>query len=368
MELSKMDFKNIIFHDTETTGADPEDRIIESAHIYFDKKGKLEYREDLNKPPLPIKPAAAMTHGYTNKMVANKPAFEETESFSFLSEKSKDATTYYVAHNSPFDIGMLSKEGIEWDPQFIIDTLKVSQHLYQDSDEVEMFKLQYFRYLFEFDDQDWFQEAMDMFGLTEIKPHTALSDIFILWLFYAKMKTDFNLSNDEMVRLSQTPVLEKKIKFGNIFPKKDNPKTGEKAATYEGIVLSTYKKFGKDTPGYEYLDWAANNMSLSADREYSIKHALAYGVLFGTMPTEKYKSYLYWGIVFVFSTEEIEQALSMLKQDSSFKRFLFESSVNKFENFKATLPMELDAEQEEELKKKSFFNNFVMKYRKDFLV
>jgi len=353
--LKNNEYKNIVFHDTETTGVEPEDRIIESAYIHFNEKGSLNYLEELNQAPVKIKPAAAMTHGYTNKMVEGKPSFNKTKGSQFLTEKSTDGKTFYVAHNAPFDIGMLSKEGIEWDPAFVIDTLRVAQHIYQDNEEVEMYKLQYFRYLFEFDDQPWFKEAMDIIGLDEIKPHTALSDIFILWLFYAKMKHDFGLSNLDMVRLSQTPVEERKLNFGNIFPK------GE--FSYAEVVKKTYQQYGKVKNGYDYLDWAANNMNMSADREYSIKKVLAENVLNGFIPLgNKYKQYLYWGILYTFDSEEISKALVLLGQKESFREYLLETSLKKFEEFKNSLT-DMSAEQEQEFKNKKFMNNFVVNYR-----
>jgi len=304
MDIRKINFENLVIHDTETTGVEPEDRIIESAYIYFNEKGKLSFLEELNKAPVKIKPAAAMTHGYTNKMVEEKGPFEKTKGAKFLQKKSNDGKTFYIAHNAPFDLGMLKKEGIEWDPAFVIDTLRVSQHMYQDNEEVEMYKLQYFRYLFEFEDQPWFKDAMDIVGLDEIKPHTAMSDIFILWLFYAKM-----------VRLSQTPVEEKYLNFGNVFEKG--------TMTYEEVVHATYQQYGKVKNGYDYLDWAVNNMNMSADREFSIKKALAKGVLSGFIPNaQKFTSYLYWGILFTFDSEEISKALVLLNQKESFRDYV----------------------------------------------
>ena len=361
MDIRKFKFENLVIHDTETTGVEPEDRIIESAHIYFNGRGQLSFLEELNKGPVKIKPAAAMTHGYTNKMIEKEGPFNKTESFKFLKKKSNDKKTFYIAHNSPFDLGMLSKEGIEWDPAFVIDTLRVSQHMYQDNEEVEMYKLQYFRYLFEFDDQPWFKDAMDIVGLDEIKPHTAMSDIFILWLFYAKMQYDFGLTNEDMVRLSQTPVNEKYLKFGNVFEKG--------TLTYDEVVHARYQQYGKRKNGYDYLDWAVNNMNMSADREFSIKKALAFGILSGFIPNaQKFTSYLYWGILFIFDSEEISKALIMLNQKESFREYLLNASINKFEKFKESLPEDFTAEKEQELKNKKFLNNYVVNYRKHIIM
>lgn len=73
-----------IYHDTETTGIASEDRIIETAHLLVEKGELKQHIEELCKAPVKIKPAAAMTHGYRNRDVENKPSFEKTKSASEL--------------------------------------------------------------------------------------------------------------------------------------------------------------------------------------------------------------------------------------------------------------------------------------------
>ncbi len=75
-----------------------------------------------------------MTHGYRNRDVVNKPSFESLESNSKLREYEA-AGDYYIAHNAPFDIGMLKKEGLLWNQDRVIDTLQVAKHLYKENDE-----------------------------------------------------------------------------------------------------------------------------------------------------------------------------------------------------------------------------------------
>jgi len=361
LDLSSMKFQNLLIHDTETTGVAPEDRIIESAYIYFAPRGKLSYLEELNKAPIAIKPAAAMTHGYTNSMVEDLGPFEKTKGSKFLDKKSNDGKTFYIAHNSPFDLNMLQKEGINWDMTHVIDTLRIAQHLYQDLDEVEMYKLQYFRYLFEFDDKPYFKEAMDIVGLTEIKPHTAMSDIFVLWLFYAKIRSDFNLSNEQMVQLTSTPVIEKKLNFGNIFEKG--------TMSYDEVVRATYSQYGKTKRGFDYLDWAVENMGMSLDREYTIKKAMSEALICGDVDyKEKHQSLLYWGIMYVFNNEQISLALAMLKQKDNFRQFLITTSEKKFEEYMEQDRTNLTSDEEQELKNKVFMNAYVKNYRKDIIL
>lgn len=305
-----------IYHDTETTGVAGEDRIIETAHLKIKNGVLIEHLEELCNPKtVKIKPAAAMTHGYRNSDIKDKHDFKELKSANSLIEMSTKKDCYYVAHNAPFDLGMLQKEGISWPKKRVIDTLRVARHLYMDDEKIEMYKLQYFRYVFENEDgTDEFEllekEYMKKLNITHIQPHTALSDILVLWIFHEKLAKDFNLSADDMVALSLTPVLEKTIQFGNIF---------EKNKPYEQIMNESYFQFGKTKKGYEYLMWAVENMSLSLDREYSLKYYLSKGLINKQISSiSQNLKYLNWGILFSFNEKEIEFALSLQSKESDY--------------------------------------------------
>jgi DNA polymerase III epsilon subunit-like protein len=305
-----------VYHDTETTGTAGEDRIIETAHLKI-KKGVLEeHLEELCNPKtVKIKPAAAMTHGYRNSDIKDKPEFKELKSANSLIEMSSKKDCYYVAHNAPFDLGMLQKEGISWPKERVIDTLRVARHMYMDDEKIEMYKLQYFRYVFENEDgTDAFEhlekDYMKKLKITHIQPHTALSDILVLWIFHEKLSKDFNLSADDMVALSLTPVLEKTIQFGNIF---------EKNKPYEEIMNESYFQYGKTKRGYEYLMWAVENMDLSLDREYSLKYYLSKGLINKQISSiSQNLKYLNWGMLFSFNEKDIEFALSLQKKESNY--------------------------------------------------
>lgn len=350
----------IIIHDTETTGILPEDRIIESAYIHIEN-GKVEFKEELNKAPVPIKPAAAMTHGYTNKMVENLGSFKSTEGFRDLQDFALNGAVY-VAHNAPFDLTMLEKEGLIWNNN-VIDTLRVAKHMYQDHPEVEMHKLQYFRYLFEWDDQPWFKGFMDRLEVDEIKPHTALSDVLILWIFLEHMMDEFNLKVEDMIELSKQPILEKRINFGNIFKKKED--------TYEWIIENTYFQYNKEKNGYEYLDWACTSMeNLNMDTEYSIKYHMAYGVLEKKIPmTNTYKKYLNWGIMFCFSDKEIRIALEMMGEPNTFRKAAFNSVLKRQEELGVRIRSsdEINEKDVEALRKSTFMTSFMIASRSKLL-
>ncbi len=72
---------NIIFCDTETTGNTEKDFLCQIAY-----KTDKENFAGLYKPPVKIPPEASAVHHITNKMIADKPAFQESEDYKKIKE------------------------------------------------------------------------------------------------------------------------------------------------------------------------------------------------------------------------------------------------------------------------------------------
>lgn len=373
-----------VFNDTETTGIGEEDRLIESAHAHVNANSNklIKFVEELcSVGDLEIDPGAGMTHGYTYQDIQDKVPFSETESYKDLTSFAKDPNCYYVAHNAPFDIGMLKKDGVEFDKSRVIDTLKLAKHLldrdlrelpigkyiFSDKekfDKPQRFALQYFRYYF----LPYFEKKepkyMKMFGVEEIRPHTALSDILVLWIFMDLLVEEFGLSQEEMVRLTQTPALEQTISFGSVF---------ERGTPYEEIIESTYFQGNRKKNGYEYLLWAAFKMdNLPIDREYSLKYYLAYATLNKKIPlNDETKRCLKWAITYVFKEDECKDAARMLFMENNIKDRLLQTyekwieiEIEKSQN----LIKELDDPNEaQKLNKLVYFKEYYETFRKDFL-
>lgn len=184
-----------IFLDTETTGTEAEDRLIQVAY-----SGEKVVNE-LFKPTLPIKFEAMATHHITEKMVADKPAFIGSETFNDLKEILPNSVL--VAHNAKFDIDMLKKEGIEV-PQSIC-TLKIARYLDPES-KLPSYGMQYLRY---------------KLGIEiEATAHDALGDILVLEKLFerlhAKMQTIHGEETalEEMIKVSSFPSLIRTFNFG----------------------------------------------------------------------------------------------------------------------------------------------------------
>ena len=116
---------NLLFADTETTGMAVEDRLCQ---VCFHING-LEV-SSLHRPPVTIKSGAMAIHKITNAQVEKEPPFIGSSTHLLLTHLQHN--TIFVAHNAPFDLKMLAKEGISFTK--VIDTLKVSRQVNKQSD------------------------------------------------------------------------------------------------------------------------------------------------------------------------------------------------------------------------------------------
>lgn len=243
----------IVFHDTETTGIEAEDRILQSAYAVFemDLIGNItlkKFKEEIIKPPIPCKPEAAAVHGIWKTDYENAPTWEESESKKDL-EELKNGGCIYVAHNAFFDLVMLEKEGLVWPMDKVIDTLNVAKHFFKDREEISKSSLQYLRYAFDFDSSPEFKAFTLQFGIDKLQAHTALSDIIVLAYLFKIFLQD--KSYQDVYELSKKPFLTDKVFFGQVF---DREKPLKEA------VSETYEQYGKVKRGIDYFNWAFYNM------------------------------------------------------------------------------------------------------------
>jgi exodeoxyribonuclease X len=277
---SKEGFKIIVELDTETTGLEENDRILQVAYgvFLFDPKTKnfekVLYREENITPPVDIKPEAAAVHGIWYTDLKNAPNFEDSKSNKEL-RILKDMGAYFVAHNAFFDANMLKKEDIDWDRAKIIDTLRLVKHKYKNNEKVLKYSLQYLRYLFDYD-RNGLSKIMRDFNVRKIQAHTALSDIVVLHYLVKELFTKYSF--DEILNMAHSPVLMDEITFGRVFPK------GTKISE---AVLSTYEQYGRKKQGYDYLNWALKNMELDFDKKYSIAYFITKEFLNGRIKEER---------------------------------------------------------------------------------
>lgn len=191
--------KKLIFLDTETTGNNLlTDHLFEVCYSLGD-----EVTQGMFKPPLPIcVKAQSITH-VTNKMVADKPGFADSQMKQDLQRLFKDHVL--VAHNAKFDIAMLAKEDIQVSEY--ICTLKVARYLDADG-VIPEYNLQYLRY----------HHELEIAALA----HDAKSDVMVLEGIFKKLlatmmeQTDGNEEKavEKMIDVSKNPFMVKKFNFG----------------------------------------------------------------------------------------------------------------------------------------------------------
>ena len=238
--------KYVLF-DTETTGASEEDRIIQIGSMIIDIKVPIEVYDELCSCEIPIKLEAMEVHNITPDLLENKPKFIDTNFYNRLKELNSNEN-FLIAHNLPFDLGMLEKEGFE-NSFTLIDTLRCARHLLEDS---PYHRLQYLRYSLELYKNEL--EEANKHNIT-IKAHDAIGDVLVMKLLLSKLVT---LAKEQypqthpmqtLTDLTKTPVFIKKFKFGKY-----------KGRNIEDIC----------NEDIEYINWFKANMQLDEDMKYTL--------------------------------------------------------------------------------------------------
>jgi len=242
--------KYILF-DTETTGKTDEDRIIQIGAMIVDTSSKVEVYDELCSTSLPISIEAMAVHGITPDLIEGKRVFAETNFYKRLQELNNNEN-FLIAHNMPFDMGMLQKEGFESNLR-IIDTLKVAKHLMS---EQKSKALQYLRYALELYKEE--KDEASKYNIT-IKAHDAIGDVLVMKLLLSRLvsltKEKFPKENpmQKMEELTTTPIFVKTFTFGK----------------YKGKKI---EDICRDDRGY--IDWMMKNMDLDVDMKFTLDKIL----------------------------------------------------------------------------------------------
>ena len=243
--------KYILF-DTETTGTEAEDRIIQIGAMIVHSKNAIEVYDALCSTDIDIRLEAMEIHHITSDVIAHHPPYHELEIANKLLEYNQEEN-YLIAHNIKFDLGMLEKEGFE-NNYTLIDTLRCAKHLLAD---LPYHRLQYLRYALKL----YETEGAEASTLNiKIKAHDAIGDVLIMKLLLSKLvkltQEKFPNTNpmEKLALLTKTPVLMKVFKFG----KHKDKEIAE--------VVKTDKS---------YISWMQKNMDLDEDMQYSLEYYLS---------------------------------------------------------------------------------------------
>ncbi len=240
-----------ILFDTETTGNQENDRIIQIGGMIIRGRAEIEIYDELCSTNVPISIEAMEIHNITADAIADKPPFVQTNFYAKVNEHNRPEN-YLIAHNISFDLGMLKKEGFE-NHYTLIDTVRCARHLLPDT---PYHRLQYLRYalgLYEKEDE----EAKKL-GIT-IKAHDAIGDVLVMKLLLSRLvqeiKQQFPDTDimQKLAELTQTPVLIKIFKFGK----------------YKG---SEIEEIASEDPGY--LKWMRKTLDLDEDMLHTLNYYL----------------------------------------------------------------------------------------------
>jgi DNA polymerase-3 subunit epsilon/exodeoxyribonuclease X len=245
-----------IILDTETTGAQDNDRVIQLGYLVLDPGKPTEVHNEFCSVDVPITIGAMEVHNITPEMIEGKPSCVEIRAYQRLLELNTN-DNYMIIHNAPFDIGMLEKEGFVLEMK-LIDTLRVAKHLFPDS---EYHRLQYFRYALELYKEE--EAEASKLGI-ELKAHDALGDVLFLKLLLTKLREEVEKKFpgvnpvEKMVELTKEPVfITRPMRFGK-----------HKGKTIQELAL--------EDAGY--LKWMLENMqNLDEDTRYTINKVLTGG-------------------------------------------------------------------------------------------
>ena len=202
--------KYVLF-DTVTTGGNEEDRIIQIGSMIVDAKEPIEVYDELCSCEVPIKLEAMEVHNITPDLLENKPKFIDSNFYKRLNELNS-SENFLIAHNMPFDLGMLQKEGFK-NKFTLIDTLRCARHLLDNS---PYHRLQYLRYSLELYKNEL--DEANKHNIT-IKAHDAIGDVLVMKLLLSKLvalaKEQFPQVNpmQTLVSLTKQPIFIKTFKF-----------------------------------------------------------------------------------------------------------------------------------------------------------
>lgn len=236
---------SFIFADTETTGIEEHDEVIQLAYV-VSKDGKKTPMNKLYNPTVPISFKAMAVHNITKEMVSDKTTLDMNDVLMRGLAKMNTPDNYFVAHNAQFDIDMLGRHGFDLKMK-TIDTLRCAKHLLDDAQGHSLGVIYYQYNLYKY-----MPELAKELGLDtgKLSAHDAMYDVMMLILATRMLVKVAGGDPEKLVELTQTPVLIKEFTFGK----------------HKGSLVADVAK--KDS---SYLKWMLTGMEgLDEDMKFTI--------------------------------------------------------------------------------------------------
>lgn len=196
---------NLIFLDTETTGNDIlKDRLCQICY-----KTSEGIYTGFFKPPIPVSIKAMSITNITNKMLADKEAFKDSQMKKDLQALLDDGIL--VAHNAKFDCAILEAEGMRIPRR--ICTFRLAREL-DPENLIPEYNLSYLRYHLDLDVED-------------ANAHDATGDVKVLAALFDRLQAKIlerGITDEQaiaqMIDISARPSLFRLFNFGKYKDKK----------------------------------------------------------------------------------------------------------------------------------------------------
>ncbi len=218
--------------DTETTGTEERDQIVELAARWRGTGGSLSSYNQLANPGMPIPPEAMAVHHITDESVRFCPPSSEivTEFCLFI---MRLANPVMVAHNAEFDRGMIERAGLPRLPW--VCTWRCALHIWPDAPGHGNQVLRY-----------WL--GLEPEVPADLYPHRALYDVIVTEAILARMLQERTL--EQLIDMSGRPAVLRKIRFGK----------------HRGQLWAELPR--------DYLQWIARQPDMDADSRHTAMHYL----------------------------------------------------------------------------------------------
>lgn len=235
----------LLFLDTETTGIEVHDRLLQVAYSLH---GENEMHMYYFKPPVEISIEAMSVHHVTPKMLENAPAFKGSRVMEELQALIDDGAIV-VAHNAQFDVGMLAREGL------FVENFICTKNMAENLLDLPMYRMQYLRYYF----------GVELAG--DIMAHSAEGDVAVLKAVFdnlfelaKKSHQSEGMKGGDMLNvlyeLSKEPLL-RRFRFGKY-----------KGQTFEEVAKSDF--------GYLQWLWRSEHQKPEHERNSQLINTLKY--------------------------------------------------------------------------------------------
>lgn len=198
----------LVVVDTETTGVDSEDQVVELALVTMqvvtrrllgrrvDSASIVAQWHSLIRPTVPVKPDARAAHHLTDAELALAPTMEEYVARRGLPEFDGDVV--FAAHNASYDLerlvaslGLFNSSPRDMIPPRVICTWTCARHLWPNAPKYGNQVLRY-----------WLELEVPPLSAP---PHRALPDAVVTACLLQRMLQERTV--DELVELTATPVL-----------------------------------------------------------------------------------------------------------------------------------------------------------------